>query len=340
MRSSEPELLACPRCAGELRGLRCESCDVQYTAPGGIPDLRVPADARTEAVREFYARAPFPGYPPRDSLQALHARALRSEFVRGLDQAIPGDARVLELGCGTGQLSLFLASADRRVVGADLARPSLELARDAAARYRVRHVQFVETDLRTPGLRRGAFDVVICSGVLHLTPDPRASFAAVAQLARPGGVVAIGVYNAYARIPLRLRRSLARLTGFRWIPWDPILHDRRAEPTRREAWLRDQYQHVEEHRHTLREVQRWFRENDIEYVRALPSALLDGEEPDLFAQSPDDWALEGLIAQLAWMRTLGREGGLFVAVGSRLLSCGASGAGTVSSGFANPTTGA
>jgi len=104
--------------------------------------------------------------------------------------------RVLELGCGTGQLSLFLASADRRVVGADLTRPSLELAQAAAERYGVPNVQFVETDLRTPGLRRGAFDVVICSGVLHHTPDPRAAFAAVARLARPGGVLAIGLIGA------------------------------------------------------------------------------------------------------------------------------------------------
>jgi 2-polyprenyl-3-methyl-5-hydroxy-6-metoxy-1,4-benzoquinol methylase len=318
MPSSDVEaLLACPRCGGELHDLGCGSCGARYHAPGGIPDLRVASDARTEAVREFYASRPFPGYPPRDSLSSLRARAARSEFAQRLDAAIPGDALVLELGCGTGQLSLFLASADRCVVGADLARPSLELARDAAAAYGVQNVRFVETDLRSPGLRKGAFDVVICSGVLHHTPDPRAAFAAVARLARPGGVLLIGVYNRYARLPLRLRRGLARLTGFRWVPWDPILQGRRAEPARREAWLRDQYQHVEEHRHTLAEVQRWFRENGVLYLRAFPSALVGDEEPDLFAQSPDAWPIEGLIAQLAWMRTLGREGGLAIAVGTR-----------------------
>jgi len=317
MRSFE-DLLACPRCEGPLGDLRCDGCSVQYAASGDIPDLRVRADDRTEAVREFYARAPFPGYPPRDSLSALRARAARSEFARALDAAIPGDALVLEMGCGTGQLSLFLASADRSVVGADLARPSLELARDAAARFGVRGVTFVETDLRSPGLRRGAFDVVICSGVLHHTPDPAVSFTAVSRLARPGGIVVVGLYNAYARLPLRVRRAVARLTGFRWVPLDPVLRDRKAEASRREAWLRDQYQHVEEHRHTLGQVQGWFRANGVEYLRAFPSALLGGEAPDLFAQSADDWAPERLLTQLGWMASLGGEGGLFVAVGTRL----------------------
>jgi SAM-dependent methyltransferase len=305
------ELLACPRCGGGLVALRCGACGHQYPAADGIPDLRIPADARTEKVREFYARAPFPGYPPRDSLSALRGRAAGSEFARRLDESIPGDAIVLELGCGTGQLSLFLAGADRTVVGADLSRPSLDLAREAADRYGLTDVHFVETDLRAPGLRRDAFDVVICSGVLHHTHDPRTAFACVARLVRPGGVLVVGLYNAYARLPLRLRRAVARLTRFRWIPWDPVLRDRRAQPARREAWLRDQYRHVEEHRHTLHEVQGWFRENGVEYLRAFPSALLAGESDELFTQSEDDWAIEGLVAQLSWMRALGGEGGLF-----------------------------
>src|SRR5262249_61823372 len=221
------------------------------------------------------------------------------------------------VGCGPGQLALFPASADRRVVGADLARPSLELARAAAERYGVDIAGFVETDLCSPGLRREAFDVVLCTGVLHHTPDPRESFASVARLVRPGGILVIGVYNAYARLPLRLRRAVAKLTGLRWIPWDPVLRDRRAEPARREAWLRDQYRHVEEHRHTLGEVRSWFRDSGLRYLRAFPSALLGGEGGDLFAQSEDEWAFEDLLAQISWMRPLGAEGGLFAAMACR-----------------------
>jgi SAM-dependent methyltransferase len=314
------ELFACPRCKGPLRAplLTCVGCGARYPVEGGIAGLRLESDPRTEAVRGFYAKAPFPAYPPRDSHSWLRARAERSEFARLLDRAIPGDARILEAGCGTGQMSLFLASADRLVIGADLARPSLELAEAARIRYGVERAFFVETDLRSPGLRAGSFDVVYSSGVLHHTPDPRASFAAVSRLARPGGILVVGLYNAYARLPHRLRRGVARLTGSRWFPGDPVLRERRAEPARREAWLRDQYQHVEEHRHTLREVQGWFRENGVEYLRAYPDTLLAAEplrDDGLFRAADDDWGFENVLAQLAWAWTLAHEGGLFVVVG-------------------------
>jgi SAM-dependent methyltransferase len=274
-------------------------------------------DARTEAVRRFYARTPFPGYPPRDSLQMLRARAERNVFARLLDRAIPGDARIVDVGCGTGQMCVYLARADRVVTGVDITRASLLLGAAAAQRFGLDRVRFVETDLQRPGLDAGAFDVVYSSGVLHHTPDPRASFARLAQLARPGGTIVLGVYNALARVPTQLRRLAARLSGFRVIPFDPVLADRKNESARRESWLRDQYQHPEEHCHTLAEVQRWFDENRVEYLRTYPSAVFGDEPDDLFSPAADNWRLENWFAQLAWMRTLGREGGLFFTIGRR-----------------------
>jgi ubiquinone/menaquinone biosynthesis C-methylase UbiE len=53
------------------------------------------------------------------------ARAERSRFAQLLDRAVPGDARVAEVGCGTGQMSLYLSRADRIIVAADLSRSLL-----------------------------------------------------------------------------------------------------------------------------------------------------------------------------------------------------------------------
>ena len=295
----------------------CSDCGVRYEASDGIPNLRLPGNPQTEIVRRFYERAPFPDYPPRGNLSWLRARAERSEFARLIDRAIPGDARVAEIGCGTGQMSLYLARAHRVVIGADVTRASLRLGVEAARRFGIDQIRFIETDLHHPGMRAGAFDVVYSSGVLHHTSDPSAAFARIVRLARPGGMIILGLYNAFARIPLRVRRFVARLSGYRFIPCDPVLRDRETEPTRRQAWLQDQYQHPEEHRHTLAEVQSWFAENGVEYLRAYPSAMLCQESEELFSADADNWRLEGWLAQLGWIGTLGHEGGLFVTVGRR-----------------------
>lgn len=312
------ELLACPLCRGELSAeCTCRKCFKCYAAPDGIPNLRVANDARAEVVRRFYEETPFPGYPAHGNLAWLHARAERSDFARLLSQAIPSDARILDIGCGTGQMSLYLARARRLVIGADLTRKSLELGAAAARRFQLTRVLFVETDLHCPGLREASFDVVYSSGVLHHTANPRKSFARIVQLARPGGMIVLGLYNVFARLPLRLRRLVARLTGYRIIPFDPVLRDRKNEKARRLAWLRDQYRHPEEHCHTLGEVQSWFRENDVAYVRAYPSALIAEESEDLFAFAGDNWRPETLLAQLGWIGTLAHEGGLFITIGQR-----------------------
>jgi SAM-dependent methyltransferase len=311
-------LLACPACRGRLtETLACTGCGREWPAPDGIPRLRLDVEGRTEIVRTFYNEAPFPGYPPNDSLTWLRTRAERSAFARLLDASIPGDALIAEIGCGTGQMSLYLARADRQVVALDLSRAALSLGAAAARRWGIGQVSFVECDLGRLPIKHGAFDIVYCSGVLHHTPDPAASFASIAKAVRPGGHVILGLYNRYARLPLRLRRLVARATGFRWVPFDPVLRDRKAEPARRDAWLRDQYRHPEEHSHSVAEVRRWFRANGIDYVSTYPSTLIGEEPEDLLAPAEDEWPPESRLAQLGWMRTLGGEGGLFVTVGRR-----------------------
>jgi SAM-dependent methyltransferase len=311
-------LLACPGCgAGLDRSLRCAGCGGSYAAPDGIPDLRADEVGVTADVRRFYEAAPFPGYPPGDSLDSLRARAGRSAFLQRLDRELPLDVAIVEIGCGTGQTSLFLARGARTVVGVDLTQASLVLAAAAAKRYGVTQATFVGSNLLRPGLKAESFDVVYCSGVVHHTRAPRQAFRQIVRLARPGGIVVLGVYNVFARLPLRLRRLIARATGYRIIPFDPVLRDRVLEPERHRAWLRDQYQHPEEHTHSIAEVQRWFAENGVDYLRCCPSALIGGEDGPLLEAAPDNWGFENLLAQIGWMATLGAEGGLFIVIGRK-----------------------
>src|SRR6185437_1227094 len=117
---------------------------MHHEVTDGIPNLRMPGDTQTEVVRGFYERAPFPDYPSRANLSWLRTRAERSKFARLIDRAIPGDARIAEIGCGTGQMSLYLARADRIVIGADLTHASLRLAVKASQRFELDQVKFIE----------------------------------------------------------------------------------------------------------------------------------------------------------------------------------------------------
>ena len=103
MDAARRALLACPACRGALDShWRCDGCGLAFEEADGIPALRLAGDRRTETVRDFYTETPFPNYPPEASLSWLRARASHSEFAQKLDAAIPPDARIVEVGCGTG----------------------------------------------------------------------------------------------------------------------------------------------------------------------------------------------------------------------------------------------
>jgi ubiquinone/menaquinone biosynthesis C-methylase UbiE len=103
----------------------------------------------------------------------------------------PG-ASLLDVGCGPGTLTADLASrvAPGRVVGVDVAADVVAAAADHVREVGAANVELVAGDFRTLDLGPGGFDVVHAHQVLQHLRDPVGALAAMAALARPGGVVA------------------------------------------------------------------------------------------------------------------------------------------------------
>jgi SAM-dependent methyltransferase len=223
-------------------------------------------------------------------VRSLIDKSRRGRYESVLNDAIPYNSTVLDVGCGTGQLANFLGIGCRRVIGADLSFNSLRLARKFAREQGLPRVKFVQMNLFRPCFKPQQFDVVVCNGVLHHTSDPVGGFQQIARLVKPGGHVVVGVYNTYGRFMTGARRLVAG-----------------AAPSR----------HPHESTHTIGEVLDWFSENQLEFVRGIPRVTLGGEDANrhnLFTPSTRGSKADHFWVQASRVVTGNRDGGSFLMI--------------------------
>lgn len=116
--------------------------------------------------------------------------------------------RVLELGCGEGDLAWDLARRGLEVTGVDL---SPERIRGAAARSgdsAAASPQFVVGDLNTMELPSGPFDGVVAHDALHHVIELDALFARVARVLRPGGTLLVLDFAGMGRVARMLSAAI------------------------------------------------------------------------------------------------------------------------------------
>lgn len=330
-------LLVCPQCNFSLSAARnqktegeivCPSCAERFPVIDGIPHLFAYSESEikndpqkiTLKQKTFYEDIAFPNYAGCETPALLLEKARSGVFAANLDKSIPMGAMVLEVGCGTGQLTNYLGMNYKRVIGCDMSTTSLKLGKSFRDTYDIHNTNFVQGNIFTLPFKDESFDVVICTGVLHHTHDAYEGFKRVLRLVKPNGFILIGLYNTYGRIATKSRQVIFGLNGFRMKFLDVYARRKMMDGAKLRAWLLDQYRNPHETAHSVRELLGWYRQNGVMPLAGVPT-LSFGDEygPDygLFDENPIGDSFELTFIQMGWIFSLGSEGGLFAITGKK-----------------------
>lgn len=219
--------------------------------------------------------------------QYLHK--VRHGSLLGADQPSLLGKDVLEIGCGHGGISCFLAAIGaRRVVGIDLSVENAEFGRRlanlfAAHQGRALPVQFLEMDASDLRFDAQSFDVVVAENAFEHFVDPEAVLRECFRVLRPSGVLLVPVFSSIkSKYGLHLKRGLR-------LPWANLVFSEGVivEAVRRRAKRDDSlYQTYPGLRDpsvaTVRELRRYKDLNDITYGRFLTMSESVGFSVDAF----------------------------------------------------------
>ena len=116
---------------------------------------------------------------------------------------------VLDVGCGTGVITLLLAELGHNVTGLDMSEGMLEKAKEKANNFNLT-VEFKLGDAEDPPFEDELFDVVINRHLLWTLPDPEKAISEWERVLKPGGRIVIidGGWGGYKKLRRQIWRYL------------------------------------------------------------------------------------------------------------------------------------
>ncbi len=282
-----------------------------------VPNIFIDDDSKvTSKQSEFYNEVLFPNYDDFDSFATLLEKGANNFFTKSLDSEIPYNSKVLELGCGTGQLSIYLSRYNRIIYGVDISKGSLILGEQFRKKNERKNVFFSRMNVFNLFFKKNYFDIIISNGVLHHTKDAKLAFNILTEHLKPKGLIVIGLYHRYGRLLTNFKQKISPFLGDNIRFFDKTLRKMKNNE-KKHAWKLDQFFNPHETSHTLSELIDWFEEKDISFINSIPFTFNSDES--IFSKKNKPSKLDLMLREplLAFNPTQIREGGFFIIIGQK-----------------------
>lgn len=149
-----------------------------------------------KSIQTYFDKHPYPVFEPTETLGALIERSLVKRFPEMLNRSLPINGTVLDAGCGTGELAMYLSIPGRNVIALDVSLESLRRANHFKTFNNLNYVTFAQANIEDIAMSSSYFDAVICDSVLPYCADPSGTLKKLAGHLKQGGHIILGFYSS------------------------------------------------------------------------------------------------------------------------------------------------
>jgi ubiquinone/menaquinone biosynthesis C-methylase UbiE len=194
-------------------------------SPGIQKNVNTHFDATVAYWHEVYADA---------NLQGVIYQQRQAAVLSYVDDAkLQAHARVLEIGCGAGHVTVKLAERDMQVTAVDASPGMVELAaRQASEAGFSDHVTVSQADAHSLPFESGDFDLVVAVGVIPWLHAPAQAVTEMARVLRPQGQLVLTADNGARLSSFTDPRGMIALTPLR-----RVYHRLSNEPSQAVSYL-------------------------------------------------------------------------------------------------------
>ena len=193
---------------------------------------------------------------------------------------------------------------------------SLTEAKKFISQNEIKNVYLLKMNIFKLFFEKNFFDIVISTGVLHHTHNSELAFKKLVEVLKVKGIIIIGLYHKYGRTIQKIRQKLIHIFGDKLKFLDKRFSENIPEK-QKYAWFLDQYKNPSETTHTVSEVMKWFKKNNIQYLSSLPINFnLDDK---LFEKKEIESGFNSFFEEFLQVINFKQiyEGGFFIIIGKK-----------------------